>query len=772
MTAKPTPAPRSNLIRFLAWSVLSLAVLALVWWALPARRGSNATRAQSDAGSPVGYVENTTCVSCHEAEAHAWEGSVHARAMARPTSTSVHGDFSGTSFHHQGVTTRFFQRDGKYFVQTDGADGKPGEYEVAFTFGDDPLQQYLIAMPGGRLQPLQVAWDRVQRRWFRLLPDERMPPGDVLHWTGRYQTANTMCLSCHTTGYEKRYDAANDVFDSRWTEANVSCQSCHGPGERHVQWASRTSRPRGGRVSKPADVGLVADTRSADPRRRVELCAPCHSRRSELTAAPVPGEPFLDHHLPSLLVERLYHADGQQLDEVFEDASYRQSRMYQKGVTCTDCHEPHGGKLRSQGDALCLSCHAPRPNAAFPQAAGEFASRAHHFHAPGSPGSECVSCHMPAKAYMVVQPRRDHSIRVPRPDLSVKLGTPNACNGCHADRTAQWAADRAAEWWGTARRDRPHYAEAFAAARAGAPGAQAALTDVIISDTLPGIVRATALDALRAYDGAPIDVTIAATRDRDPEVRAAAAASLASARQDVRLVALLPQLEDPVRAVRTSAARALSSLPADAFEPRARKLFTAALGEYVAAQEVALDMPGARLNLAVLHENTREPAKAEQQYLAALKIDPDFTPARANLARLYNATSRNADAIRVLQEGLARVPEIGELQYSLGLLLVEEGRLAEAADALARAARAMPDRPRVHYNLGLALQQLGRIPEAEAELLTAARLAPRDIDVLHALTVLYAQAGRRERAREWVRRLREVAPFDPEWVRLEESLGR
>jgi predicted CXXCH cytochrome family protein len=766
---RSSPSPSRHRVLFAVFASIGLVMLAYwLWWSpFGWSRRARGDRAPG-AGARAAYVDNARCVSCHEPEARAWRDSHHARAMAPPAPESVHGDFGDTEFRYEGVTTRFHRRGGKYLVTTEGPDGQPGTYEVAFTFGEAPLQQYLIAMPGGRLQPLQVAWDREKRRWFRLLPGEQTPPGDVLHWTGRYQTANTMCLSCHTTGYEKRYIAERDSFDSHWTESNVSCQSCHGPGERHVKWASGGARAATGSAPR----GLLVDARAADPARRVELCAPCHSRRSELTTAAVPGEPLLDHHLPSLLQPGLYHADGQQLDEVFEYGSYRQSRMYQKGVTCTDCHEPHGGKLRAEGDALCLSCHGPRGNPAFPTAAGRFASPAHHFHEQGSAGSACVSCHMPARNYMVVQPRRDHSIRVPRPDLTVKLGAPNACNDCHADRSAAWAAERAAAWWGTARRSRAHPAEAFAAARSGSAGAVAALAALVASDTLPGIVRASALEALRAEGSTALDARIAATRDPDAEVRAAAATSLESAPAAERLSALVPQLEDPVRAVRIGAARALSTLPAGSLPAPVRRAFDAALAEYVAAQHVSLDMPAARLNLAVVLGNSGQTAESEQQYLAALRIDPDFTPARANLAHLYNATDRNADAIRVLEVGLARVPAIGELHYSLGLLYAEEQRLPDAARSLAQAAQLMPERARVRYNLGLVLQQLGRGAEAEAELRAAARLEPNGTDALHALAVLYAQRGDLARARELVARLRQLEPLNPDWVQLEGRLGR
>ena len=716
------------------------------------------------------FVENQQCLSCHAEQALQWQASHHAKAMAPATAQTVLGNFNNAEFRHQGVTSRFFQRDGKFFVHTDGPDGKLDDFEVAYTFGVAPLQQLLIEQPGGRLQPLQIAWDDARKRWFHLLPREKAPPGDVLHWTGRYQTANTMCISCHTTGFEKRYDAATDTFASRWKEVNVSCQACHGPGERHVQWARL--RADGKPAPEPAGErhGLSVNLKAATGKQQVEACAACHSRRSELTAAALPGQPRLDHYLPSLLTAGLYHADGQQLDEVFVDGSYRQSKMYGRGVACTHCHNAHTGKLKLAGNAVCTQCHAPQANASFPSAAGAFDTPAHHFHKQGSTGAQCVACHMPAKTYMQIQPRPDHSLRVPRPDLSVKIGTPNACNGCHADKPALWAADQVAAWYGPKRRQEPHYGEAFAAARAGQPGANEALARLVADLQQPAIVRATALAALRADGVTGMAERIAATRDADPEVRAAAADSFESSPAAQRLYALAPMLSDPIRAVRIAAARSLSSLPAEQIAATHRPAFDAALAEYVAAQNLSLDMPGSQLNLAVVYQNTGRTDLAEMHYLAALKIDPDFTPARANLAQLYSATARNAEALRVLTEGLQREPGIGELHYSLGLLLAEEQRLPEAAAALAKAAKLMPERARVHYNLGLALQQLGRRQGAQEALLQAHRLDPRDPAAPQALAILFAQSAQRAQALEWAEKWAALAPADPQARQLVSSL--
>lgn len=756
--------------RYAAAGIVVILVGALAWQAN--RRPGNPKPATPSATPEATYVDNKVCLGCHLEEGRQWQGSHHAQAMAAASAQSVLGDFSNRTFTHRGVTSRFFKRGDGFFVNTEGADGKHADFQIRYTFGVAPLQQYLVELPGGRLQPLTVAWDEPKRRWFHLLPNEKTPPGDVLHWTGRYQNANTMCLVCHTTDYEKRYDATTDTFASRWAEPNVSCQSCHGPGSRHVEWETNQ---RGAGPAIPVDPkaprGLTVDLRRADARKRTELCAPCHSRRSELTPSPAPGEPHLDNFLPSLLVEGLYHADGQQLDEVYVDASFRQSLMHQRGVTCTDCHNPHTGKLKLSGNAVCLQCHRPDPGSRFPSAAGNYDSPAHHFHKQGSTGAQCVTCHMPATTYMQIQPRPDHSIRIPRPDLSAKVKAPDACTQCHKDKTPAWAAEAMVRWYGPIRRQGPHFGEAFALARAGEPKGYEALAALVANRSMPPIVRASALAALRPDPVTGAEARIAATRDPDPEVRAAAADSLEGLNAPERVTALGPLLSDPVRAVRITTARALSSAPAEQMEATLRPRFDAALAEYIAAQEVSLDMPGAQFNLAIVYENTGRRDQAERHYLGALRIDPDFTPARANLAQLYAASARNGDAERVLVEGLKRLPDLGELQYSLGLLLAEDpNRMKESAEALGRASKLLPTRPDVHYNLGLALEVLGQNAPAERAMLQAQQLNPTDPRIAYALAIFYSKTGRNDRALEWAEKLRELRPMDPQIARLVETL--
>jgi predicted CXXCH cytochrome family protein len=720
---------------------------------------------------PIAYVANDTCLSCHAEQGRDWATSHHAQAMALSTPTTVRGAFDGRQFRHGGVTSRFFKRNDRYFVNTDGPDGKLADFQITYTFGVGPLQQYLIAMPGGRLQALQIAWNDQKKQWYHLRPDEKTPPGDVLHWTGRYQSANSMCIVCHTTAYERRYDAATDSFDSTWKEPNVSCQACHGPGEAHVKWAKtkEVDRPK---AVDAATLGLTVKPGDGDPHAAQDVCTPCHSRRSELTATGVPGQPLLDHFLPSVLRDGLYHADGQQsTEEVFVDGSFRQSKMFKMGVTCTNCHNPHTGKLRQPGNALCLQCHASQQNAAFPAAAGTYDSPSHHFHAAGSPAAQCVSCHMPSRVYMGIQNRPDHSLRVPRPDLSTKTGAPNACNNCHSKEAPEWAAGKVAQWYGSKRQQGTHFGEAFASYKAGKAPAAEALVAVIADSSASPIVRATALDALRGDSLTGMPVRIAALSDQSAAVRVAAADSLAALEPVRRMEVLGPRLSDPLRAVRMASVHSLSTIPRQQLGVQLLGPFDAAVKEYIAVQSLSLDMPGARLNLAVMYQNTGQVALADGHYRGALKIDPDFSPARLNLAQMLAAQGRIHDAQTVLKEGLIRTPAIGEMQYALGLLLAQDGQTKDCVLALQKAAKLLPMRARVHYNLGLAYQKAGQAKAAEQALLAAASTDESDPDVLYALSAFYFRARQLKETRIWVDKLRQLHPGDQRLVNLERALG-
>jgi tetratricopeptide (TPR) repeat protein len=714
------------------------------------------------------FVDSALCAECHPTEFAAWRGSHHDRAMQPADASTVLGDFDGATFEALGLTTTFFRKDGGFWVNTEGPDGELQDFEIAYTFGVEPLQQYLVEFPGGRLQCLTTAWDTERGRWFTLYPQDRFPPDDALHWTGRYQNWNMMCADCHSTHLARNYDAEHDSYATTWHELDVSCQACHGPGGAHVSLA----RAQGaGWAPRAGESGFELSLRRGDPASQLEACAPCHSRRASLTdAAHVAGR-FHDDYSIELPLPPLYHADGQVLDEVYVMGSFLQSRMHEKGVACSDCHEPHGLELWLPGDALCLQCHSESaPLERFPTlTAKEYAAPAHHHHPPESDGARCVSCHMPARTFMQVDERHDHSLRIPRPDVSVAAGTPNACNDCHADQTPAWAAAAVREWTGA--EPAPGPGAAFAAALAGNPAAAAPVAAVARDPEQPAIVRAAALELLGMYAGAA-ELKLASLADEAPLVRAAALHDLGELPPEVLVERVGPLLADPVRRVRVAAARALAGAPGRLLAARGDPAYARAHAELMASFDANADVPSASLNRGVYLAQCGDVTGAVAAYERALLLDRDFLPAVFNLSTLLSTIDRAEDARRLLTGAIARQPEEGELRYSLGLLLAELGDLDGAASALREATRRLPDRARVHYNYGLAAQQLGRADEAELGLRRAAQLEPGNPDFAYGLALFFMGEGRLDEALHWAGTLAELVPDAAGPQQLIEELER
>jgi predicted CXXCH cytochrome family protein len=737
----------------------------------PAGATAGSGPASAAAAERALFAGSARCGACHPDEAAAWRGSHHALALQVAEPGTVLGDFAEAELATAPTPTRFFQREGRLFVAAEGPDGRPGEFEVRYAIGVDPLQQYLAELPGGRFQVLPIGWDTAGRRWFAMPGSERVRPGDPFHWTGRYQSWNAMCAECHSTDLRKGYDAETDTYSTTFAEIAVGCEACHGPGARHADSAAAAEGAATG-----AYAGLPVRFDAEHPRVEIDACAPCHARRTRASAEDLHGRALLDDFAPSTLREGLYHADGQILEEVYEWGSFLQSRMQAAGLRCSDCHDPHSLRLRAEGNALCTRCHSETPDPRFPSLrARAYDAPAHHHHALGSQGARCVACHMPERTYMAVDARHDHSLRIPRPDLSARLGTPNACAACHSERGAAWAAEAIARWVGPGRRLEPHWGEAIAAARAGTPGAGGALVALARDATKPGIARATAVELLPAFGPEGQAALVLAASDPEPLVRLAAARSLEGLPLEARLEPSERGLLDPLRAIRTEAARALGPLASEFFGPRTRRALFAALEEYEALQRAEADLAPAHHNLALLAEAGGDAETAEREYREAVELDPGFQPARVNLATLLSRLGRNSEAEALLRESLRQAPEDGEVHYSLGLLLAEEGRIEEAEAELRIAAERLPGRARVRYNHALALQRLGRTGEAEAGLLAARAADPEDRDVLHALVVLYAQAEQWERALPHARALVELAPGQGARAllsRVEEELAR
>jgi len=755
-------------------SALALAAGGVAWWLL---RDSTRTPAPPTPLAAADYVGAAVCKQCHETEFKAWVGSHHALAMQEANASTVLGNFENAKFKHFGVESTLFKRDGRFMVRTDGPDGKLADFEIQYTFGVWPLQQYLIEFPGGRYQTLGIAWDARAKneggqRWFHIYPNEKMDYSDQLHWAGLYQNWNLQCAECHSTNLKKGYDAASNTYKTTFSEINVACEACHGPGSRHVEWVKQARPP----YASQGDKGLVvlksrwneawkfAATGAASAQRDqpaadalMNVCAACHARRSTIAEGGQAGAPLEDTHRLALLTAPNYYADGQQREEVYVWSSFLQTRMYQRGVTCMDCHEPHALKLRAEGNALCVRCH----NAA------AFDTEKHHFHKAGTKGAQCVECHMPAQNYMVVDARRDHGIRGPRPDLSLSLGSPNACTQCHADRKPEWAAAAMDQWYGKTWRERPHYGTTLHAGVTQGAKALPSLLAIADDPATPSIVKATAA-ALAGPHLRPqrLPVVHKLLANFDPTVRVTALGLMEPFEPAVRAQAAAPLLADPVRGVRVEAAHILADVADEQLSADQRRARDKATSEYVESLRLDADWPTANVNLGNLRMRQGRPEEAIAAYERALSLDPRFAGAYVNLADAYRQQGRDAESEKLLRRGLALLPRAPDLHHVLGLLLVRKGDKAAALKELGVAAKLAPDNARYSYVYAVGLHSADRRGEALSVLRAAETRHPYDLEILGTLVSMNREAGNAEAALPYARKLAEILPDDPGVQRL------
>jgi Tfp pilus assembly protein PilF/ssDNA-binding Zn-finger/Zn-ribbon topoisomerase 1 len=725
------------------------------------------------------FTGSGTCKNCHASEYTLWQGSHHDLAMQLPTPDTVLGDFDDASFTYGSITTRFFRDGDKFIVRTDGEDGELTDFPVSYVFGVYPLQQVLLPLSRGRLQALSIAWDSRPeaeggQRWYHLYPEEVIDHKDPLHWTGPYQNWNTRCAECHSTDLKKNYDASTRSFTTTFEEVDVSCEACHGPGEKHLELARKeqlksavnggfpTALDQRGEWAFPEGKAIAKRRSPLQSRAQIDNCGRCHARRGSLGDYHY-GADLLDTHRLSLPQSPLYYHDGQIRDEVYVYGSFVQSKMHQAGVVCSNCHEPHSLALRAPGNGVCAQCHQPQ----------KYDTTEHHHHGAGSTGGQCAECHMPETTYMGVDPRRDHSMRIPRPDLSIVMGTPNACNQCHRDKDAPWALDALRNWGVQFRDTGSHRARTFARFDQGDSRALPSLAQLANDSRTAPIWRATAMESLGEVGGRDaLQTATTLLYDDDPLLRVSTVRSLQFLPLHQRMQLLQPLIDDDITSVRMEVAMSLAGVPLDQVTPQQAKQLRALFGEYVRIQREHADMPGVQLQLGVFYVTRGDVPAAEAAYREALYLNPQLLPAYLNLADLLRAQTREDEARQLLLQALAIAPENGATLHSLGLLETRTGNSAKALEYLQKAAAAETMGTRHRFIYAIALHDLGQPREAIAQLQALLRSVPRNQEVLTALANYNAELGQRDKALVYVRTLLEIAPGNQAYQQLFQQLSQ
>ena len=633
-------------------------------------------------GKPASFVGSESCIACHEQEYNLWKGSHHDLAMQVADSATVLGNFNDVQFTSKGIKYNFFRKDGDFYVNTEGEGGVYADYKIEYTFGVYPLQQYLIAFPGGRYQCLLAAWDSKANKWFDLQPNLRIHPDEWMHWTGGSMTWNTMCADCHSTNLHKNFDPQTNTYNTSFSIINVSCEACHGPSGNHVEYY-QDQKKYADQIPPELYMGKVVA-----PHDLVEKCARCHSRRSQLTNFFDYQGHYLDHYSPQLPEAPEYEADGQIRDEDYVYGSFMQSKMYHNNVACKNCHDMHSLKLIKTGNELCLTCHLPKYN-----------TYEHHYHKADTEGALCINCHMAGKYYMGNDFRRDHSFRVPRPDQTLAYGTPNACNNCHTDKSAQWAAGFIKEKYGDKRPE--HFSDALLA---GYGGDTDAFRRVFSQGKYPDIMRATALDAYSNRPLAPeqVQAIVQFLNDSSALVRNQAVLALDKLQQMDFSENVRPMLLDTIRLVRISAARYFNMRNLDfSTSPPYQK----AQGDFMEYLRVNADFASGQHQIALYEQAKGHIASAITAYEKAITIDNYYNPSRLNLALLEYNKGNIEHAEQLYLKVTEQEPEYSYPYFMLGLLYNEKGNPEKSLEYLGLATQKQPYIERAFYNYALKLQE-------------------------------------------------------------------
>lgn len=659
----------------------------------------------------VEFVGSASCLECHEIEFKAWKGSDHDMAMKHADEQSVLGDFNNSVFVFDGKENRFFRKGKEYWVNIEGSDNAFRDYKISYTFGYKPLQQYMVEFDDGRIQLIPFAWDtRLEsaggQRWYHLYP--KMKSNDEFYWTNTGQNWNFMCADCHSTNLKKNYDSSLNTYNTTWSEINVGCEACHGAASQHIDLvkddnhASIINLGFERNLSKSVKNWVIEEGHSTlkpdkvFPTDQMNVCAQCHSRRLQVSDQDnyLKGT-LLDKYRVSLITPELYHDDGQIYDEDYVYGSFMQSKMADKGVSCSNCHNPHSTKLLLPEEVLCNQCHLP----------SSYMPNNHTFHSENSEASKCTTCHMPETMYMQVDLRRDHSWKIPRPDLSKQIGTPNVCGSCHDDKDDEWADNMLKQWFpNSVYRNQPHFAIAFYAADINHRSAVEALSYIAQDTNQSDIIRGSALQRLGTSKAHEAVVALRQGVKHESElVRIGTIQGSAALSFSERWRILETLLDDVSLSVRAEAAGALVTYWRE-MNPLEKERLARPLLDYIQIQELNSDRGFARTNLGNVYRSQRKFEQAIDAYLRAIDIEPYFPNSYVNLADLYRGQGREKLAFDTLLNGIEAQPDSATLAYSAGLSLLRQGKKEPATDYLKLATTIDNNTAQYWYVYGLSME--------------------------------------------------------------------
>jgi predicted CXXCH cytochrome family protein len=614
------------------------------------------------------YAGLESCRECHQVEYNLWKESHHALAE-RPLQASDQIAFNPSrSFKHGSDTTIARVENSQCQVVTRGLDDQVRPYPVVRVIGNEPLIQFLTPFPGGRYQVQEASYKPESNQWFFVYGDDIRNSGEYGHWTGRGMNWNSQCAECHNTDLHKNYDIVADNYHTAMAEMAVGCEACHGPMKAHNEW--QKAHPHS-TLSDPTISNL-------SPSRIVGLCGSCHSRNTDLTGNFKPGDSLYDHYSLDILdYSGHWYPDGQIKDEDYEFESFISSKMYQNGVTCLDCHNPHSAKNALQGNDLCMRCH----NGSYPKAPK--IDVVEHKHGCSS---DCIGCHMPVTVYMQQQPRHDHGFTIPDPLLTKELNIPNACNRCHTDKTTDWALKHTEQWYGT-KMNRPtrERTQWIANVENGDAGAKDKMIGLLVDTNQSPYWQAVAATFLSQWDNDPAAQTalITALHNEHPLVRERAVRALEPVVGNTNVMAVLKlMLNDPLRNVRVATAWAMRSMV---------DMQSLAGQNLQRMLDLEADQPTGQYEEAMFMLSRQQPEDALPHLQKATAWDPISPPFLCAQAQVQDQLGQLDEALKTLDRAAKAVPDDPHIPYVRAEILERNGRYDDARIAANQALKIQPD---------------------------------------------------------------------------------
>lgn len=710
------------------------------------------------------YVGKENCKDCHQTEFEDWLGSDHDKAMDLANNSTVLGDFDNAELNRNDQIHRFYKKGEAFYVFTDGEEGEMEEFQIKYVFGHYPLQQYLVEFDRGRLQTLALTWNSKESYWYymadSIYKDLNVDHTNWLHWTNQAQNWNSMCADCHSTNLEKNFDPITNSYTTSWSEIDVSCEACHGPASKHVSWSKL---PQYAQINDSTK-GLVIKTSGITNHDYVDNCARCHSRRSTSSDFRPHSNSIYDHMQASLSIEPNFHIDGQIKEEDYVYASFTQSKMYMHDVKCNDCHNVHSGKLLFNDNQLCLQCHKSL----------DYNYKSHHHHKEfGEKGDSvisdagqvfevgsatlCVHCHMPDQMYMGADFRRDHSMRIPRPDISIKMGTPNACIQCHSTESNEWAQNNVEKWYG---KDRSfHFSEALFETHAKPKETDSVLRQIIYDDLFPPSIRSIAIGYLSDSEE-NIFILKKSLLSLNPTIRLAALKAW-TINSPESLKEVLHLLVDETKSLRIESAFKLSQVGREYIPENSLNAHSKALEEYKESLIYNSDFPTGKYNLANYYYQNNDLQNAEKYYLWTIKQDEEIHAAKINLAHLYSKMNQPHKAEDLLKSFNNQVPNHAEGLYNLGLILSENGKYKESLKHLLKANQLPNNNPRIDYNIAMLYGFFKEGEKAENYLLKAIQKSPDELIYYQYLLQYYKEHRQNEKTSMLIKEMNlKLSPSD------------